>query len=63
MREGKATMQYKKLYAFRKGDDGEPEIIPEQAQIVKDIYDQYLMGASLRMIKEILHDTVGRRQS
>ena len=54
MREGKATMQYKKLYAFRKGDDGEPEIIPEQAEIVKDIYNQYLMGASLRMIKEEL---------
>ena len=54
MREGKAIMQYKKLYAFRKGDDGEPEIIPEQAEVVKDIYDQYLMGASLRMIKDKL---------
>ena len=54
MREGKAIMQYKKLYAFRKGDDGEPEIIPEQAEVVVDIYNQYLMGASLRMIKEKL---------
>lgn len=54
MREGKAIMQYKKLYAFRKGDDGEPEVIPEQAEVVVDIYNQYLMGASLRMIKEKL---------
>ena len=54
MREGKATIQYKKLYAFQRGDDGKPEIIPEQAEVVKDIYAQYLMGASLRMIRDRL---------
>ena len=54
MREGKVSMQYKKLYAFRKGEDGEPQIIPEQAEVVKDIYNQFLMGASLRMIKDKL---------
>lgn len=54
MREGKAIIQYNKLYAFQKGDDGRPEIIPEQARIVEEIYNQYLMGSSLRMIKEKL---------
>lgn len=54
MREGKAIIQYKKLYAFRRGEDGKPEVVPEQAEVVVDIYDQYLMGASLRMIKEKL---------
>ena len=51
MREGKATIQYQKLYAYRRGEDGRPEIIPEQAEVVKHIYNQFLMGASLRMIK------------
>lgn len=54
MREGKAIIQYKYLYAFRRGDQGEPEIIPEQAKVVVDIYNQYLAGASLRIIKDNL---------
>ena len=48
------SIQYKKLYGYRKGEDGQPEIIPEQAEIVRWIYERYLTGASLRMIKEEL---------
>lgn len=54
MREGKAIIQYKRLYAYEKGDDGKPRIIPEQAEVVRSIYNQYLTGASLRMIKDKL---------
>ncbi|MBM6897532.1 recombinase family protein [Pseudoflavonifractor capillosus] len=54
MREGKAHIQYNRLYAYEKGEDGNPKIIPEQAEVVQSIYDQYLTGASLRMIKERL---------
>lgn len=54
MREGKANIQYDRLYAYKKGDDGNPRIIPEQAEVVRSIYNQYLTGASLRMIKERL---------
>ncbi len=54
MREGKATIAYKKLYAYEKGEDGKPKIIPDQAQVVRSIYRQYLSGASLRMIKDRL---------
>lgn len=56
MREGKAHIQYNRLYAYEKGEDGNPKIIPEQAKVVQSIYDQYLTGASLRMIKERLED-------
>ena len=52
MREGKVSYQYKRWYAYRKGTDGRPEIIPEQAEVVRQIYDRYLAGASLRQIKE-----------
>lgn len=54
MREGKVTYQYKKWYAYQKGSDDRPEIIPEQAEVVKQIYDRYLAGASLRQIKDWL---------
>ena len=54
MEAGKVSIQYKKLYGYRKGKDGQPEIIPEQAEIVRWIYERYLTGASLRMIKEEL---------
>ena len=54
MREGKANIQYDRLYAYEKGDDGNPKVIPEQAEVVRSIYNQYLTGASLRMIKERL---------
>lgn len=54
MREGKANIQYKRLYAYEKGEDGKPRIIPEQAEVVRDIYDRFLAGQSLRMIKDRL---------
>jgi len=54
MREGKPIIQYKHLYAYTKGEDGKPKIIPEQAKVVRLIYDYYLSGASLRMIKDRL---------
>ena len=52
MHEGKATIQYKKLYAYERGADDKPIIIPEQAEVVKRIYREFLAGANLRMIKD-----------
>lgn len=54
MREGKAIIQYKWLYAFERGEDGKPKIIPEQAKIVKEIFERCRAGQSMRMIKEEL---------
>ena len=55
MKEGKATIQYKYLYGYRKGDDGKPEIIPEQAEVVRRIYDLFLSGTPVRGIQEYLN--------
>lgn len=52
MREGKVAYQYSRWYGYQKGEDGKPEIIPEQAEVVRQIYDRYLAGASLRQIKD-----------
>ena len=54
MREGKAKIQYKHLYGYERGEDGKPKIIPEQAEVVRDIYERFLAGHSIRMIKNEL---------
>lgn len=54
MQRGEATIQYKHLYAYERGADNKPKIIPEQAVIVREIYDRFLRGASIRMIRDEL---------
>ena len=46
---------YKYLYGYRKGDDGKPEIIPDQAEVVRKIYDLFLSGTPVRGIQEYLN--------
>ena len=50
MQRGEATINYHNLYAYEKGPDGKPRSIPEQAEVVKEIYAHYLRGDSLPMI-------------
>ena len=51
MREGRAYLNYSNLYAYEKGPDGRPNIIQEQAEVVRRIYNSFLAGQSLRMIQ------------
>ena len=51
---GKVTFQYKKMLGYRKGVDGQPEIVPEEAEIIRRIYRRYLAGCSLGQIKQEL---------
>ena len=51
MKEGKASVNFKKLYGYYLDDEGNPQVNSDQAEAVRSIYDQYLQGASLRMIK------------
>lgn len=37
-REGKVQFQYKHLLGYKRGDDGEPEIVPEEAETVRLIF-------------------------
>lgn len=55
MQEGKVHFPYGRIYAYRKGEDNEPEVIPEQAEIVKRIFQSYLMGKSTVTIVEELN--------
>ena len=51
MKEGKASVNFKKLYGYYLDDGGNPQVNSDQAEAVRSVYDQYLQGASLRMIK------------
>ena len=53
-RQGRFSFRYKNFLGYRKGLDGEPEIVPEEAKIIRLIAQNYLNGDSLRTIKETL---------
>ena len=53
-RQGKFSFPYSRMIGYRKGPDGNPQIIPEQAETVRMIYNDYLTGDSLVKIAENL---------
>lgn len=54
MREGKVNIYYPSLLGYRKGEDGKPVIVPEDAATVRYIYESYLSGKSVRTIRDAL---------
>lgn len=55
-KEGKVSFVYKYFLGYKRGDNGEPEIVPEEAEIIKLIYDKFLKGDSLKTIADYLTD-------
>ena len=55
-REGKVVFRYKNFLGYRKGEDGQPEIVPEEAETIRFIYDRFLAGDSLKGIAELLEE-------
>ncbi len=53
-KEGKVSFQYKNFLGYRRGADGQPEIDPEEAMVIRLIYDQFLAGDSYGKIAELL---------
>ena len=53
-REGNVQFQYKNVLGYKKGDDGEPEIVPEEAETIRFIYQRFLAGDSYGTIKSVL---------
>ena len=54
MKSGHAAMHYERLLGYEKGPDGRPVIVPDQAEVVRFIYDRYLAGDTTREIKAAL---------
>ena len=53
MRSGTFAFRYN-ILGYKKGADGQPEIIPEEAEHIQTIYRMYLDGSSLDQIKKYL---------
>jgi DNA invertase Pin-like site-specific DNA recombinase len=52
--KGKVNISYKSFLGYRKGADGQPEIVPEEAAIVRRIYNEFLMGLTPQQIADSL---------
>ena len=53
-KNGRFAFRYVNCLGYRQGADGEPEIVPEEAEIIRMIYQNYLDGDSLGKIKNTL---------
>lgn len=52
--EGKVIFAYNRMLGYKKGEDGNPEIVPAEAAIVERVFDMYLSGKSTYEISDIL---------
>ena len=52
--DGKIMMPYKRFLGYEKGPDGQPSVVEEEAQVVREIYDLFLSGKTPLMIAKIL---------
>lgn len=50
-KQGNVPFQCKHFLGYAKNADGEIEIVPEEAEIIREIYERYLSGESLYGIK------------
>ena len=63
MRSGKTILNHRQFLGYTKGPDGVLQIVPEEAEIVRKIFDLYIQGNGVRKIKKYLESlTNGRGQ-
>ena len=53
---GRVPMMYNVILGYRRGPDGEPEIVPEEAEIVKLIFRKFVDGMSYGAIAKYLKE-------
>lgn len=57
--DGKVSLPYRQFLGYRKGADGLPEIVPEQAEIVRRIYRAFMHGKTVGAIaRELTADGI-----
>ena len=54
MRSGKTLLNHTRFLGYTKGPDGVLQIVPEEAEIVRMIFDFYVQGNGVRKIKKYL---------
>ena len=59
MADGQVCMPYGHFLGYKKGPDGKPEIVPEEADLVRRIYKEFMSGmAASRIAKTLTKDGV-----
>lgn len=53
-KSGKVSFQYSRIYGYERGENDKPRVIPEQAAVVRRIFQSYLAGSSVPDIKRML---------
>ena len=57
--DGKVSMPYKRFLGYEQGPDGQPRIVPEQAEIVRRIYDLFMSGmTTFAVAKKLTEDGI-----
>jgi DNA invertase Pin-like site-specific DNA recombinase len=54
--DGKYAMPYSVFLGYEKGEDGSPQIVPEQAEVVRQIYRLFMEGKTAYAIANILNE-------
>ena len=54
MRNGKTLLNHTRFLGYTKGSDGVLQIVPEEAEIVRMIFELYVQGSGVRKIKKYL---------
>ena len=54
MEAGKVTLPWKSFLGFERGENGLPQIVEEEAEIIRSIYRNYLDGMTLQGIARLL---------
>ena len=56
MRSGKTVLNHTQFLGYTKGPDGILQIVPEEAEVVREIFDLYIQGKGVRKIKRYLEE-------
>lgn len=56
MRSGKTVLNHTQFLGYTKGPDGILQIVPEEAEVVRKIFDLYIQGNGVRKIKQYLEE-------
>lgn len=54
IRDGRVSLAYSRFLGYKKGEDGRPEIVEEEAATVRKIYDLFLSGKTINEIAATL---------
>lgn len=56
MRSGKTVLNHTQFLGYTKGPDGVLQIVPEEAEVVRKIFELYVQGNGVRKIKRYLEE-------